>query len=78
MCRSARCSGAGPEGSFAPGTDVFFLKLDRSTDQLLAREWFWRMQPIFLDRIDDPVGRVTYLQDLCRCQALWPGQPKGA
>ena len=23
------------------------------------------MQPIFLDRIDDPVGMVTYLQDLC-------------
>jgi hypothetical protein len=23
-------------GSFAPGTEVFFLKLDRSTDQLLA------------------------------------------
>jgi len=55
----------GPEGSFAPGTDVFFLKLDRSTDQLLAREWPWRMQPIFLDCIDDPVRMVTYLQDLC-------------
>ena len=54
-----------PDGSFASGTDVFFLKLDRSTDQLLAREWPWRMQPIFLDRIDDPVGMVTYLQDLC-------------
>jgi hypothetical protein len=27
------------EGSFAPSTSVFFLKLDRSTDQLLAREW---------------------------------------
>src|SRR5215470_3503777 len=29
-------------GSFAPGADVFFLKLDRSTDQLLARQWPWR------------------------------------
>jgi len=54
-----------PEGSFAPSSDVFFLKLDRSTDQLLARGWPWRMQPIFLDRIDDPVAMVTYLQDLC-------------
>jgi len=53
-----------PDGSFAPGTDVFFLKLDRSTDQLLAREWPWRVQPVFLDRIDDPVGMETYLQDL--------------
>jgi hypothetical protein len=43
-------------GSFAPGTKVFFLKLDRSTDQLLARQWPWRLQPTFLDRIDDPGG----------------------
>ena len=52
-------------GSFAPGTDVFFLKLDRSTDQLLARQWPWRLQPTFLDRINDPGRMVTYLQDLC-------------
>jgi hypothetical protein len=52
-------------GSFAPGTKVFFLKLDRSTDQLLARQWPWRLQPTFLDRIDDPARMVTYLQDLC-------------
>ena len=52
-------------GSFAPGTEVFFLKLDRSTDQLLARQWPWRLQPTFLDRIDDPGRMVTYLQDLC-------------
>ena len=52
-------------GSFAPGTEVFFLKLDRSTDQLLARKWPWRLQPTFLDRIDDPGRMVTYLQDLC-------------
>jgi hypothetical protein len=52
-------------GSFAPGTEVFFLKLDRSTDQLLARQWPWRQQPTFLDRINDPVRMVTYLQDLC-------------
>ncbi len=52
-------------GSFAPGTDVFFLKLDRSTDQLLARQWPWRLQPTFLDPIDDPGRMVTYLQDLC-------------
>jgi hypothetical protein len=52
-------------GSFAPGTEVFFLKLDRSTDQLLARQWPWRLQPIFLDPINDPGRMVTYLQDLC-------------
>jgi hypothetical protein len=52
-------------GSFAPGTKVFFLKLDRSTDQLLARKWPWRLQPTFLDCIDDPGRMVTYLQDLC-------------
>jgi hypothetical protein len=53
------------QGSFAPGTEVFFLKLDRSTDQLLARQWPWRQQPTFLDRINDPARMVTYLQDLC-------------
>ena len=52
-------------GSFAPGTEVFFLKLDRSTDQLLARQWPWRLPPSFLDRINDPGRMVTYLQDLC-------------
>jgi hypothetical protein len=52
-------------GSFAPGTEIFFLKLDRSTDQLLARQWPWRLLPIFLDRINDPGRMVTYLQDLC-------------
>jgi hypothetical protein len=52
-------------GSFAPGTEVFFLRLDRSTDQLLARQWPWRLQPTFLDRINDPGRMVTYLQNLC-------------
>jgi hypothetical protein len=53
------------EGSFAPCTDVWFLKLDRSTDQLLARTWSWRLPPVFLDQIDDPMRMVAYLQDLC-------------
>ena len=53
------------EGSFAPCTDVWFLKLDRSTDQLLARAWPWRVPPVFLERVDDPIRTVTYLQDLC-------------
>jgi hypothetical protein len=53
------------DGSFGTGTDVWFLKLDRSTDQLLARAWPWPRQPIFLQRINDPVRMVTYLQDLC-------------
>lgn len=52
-------------GSFAPGTDVWFIKLDRSTDQVLAREWPWRVKPTFLEQIDDPARMVTYLQDLC-------------
>jgi hypothetical protein len=46
-------------GSFAPGTNVFFLKLDRSTDQLLARQWPWRLQPTFLDPINDPGRMIT-------------------
>lgn len=53
------------DGSFGPGTDVWFLQLDRSTDQVLAREWPWPRKPIFLERINDPVRMVTYLQDLC-------------
>jgi hypothetical protein len=53
------------EGSFGPGTNVWFLKLDRSTDQILAREWPWPRKPMFLERINDPVRMVTYLQDLC-------------
>jgi hypothetical protein len=53
------------DGSFGPGTDLWFLKLDRSTDQVLAREWPWPRKPMFLECIDDPVRMVTYLQDLC-------------
>lgn len=52
------------EGSFAPGTDVWFIKLDRSTDQVLARQWPWRMAPYFLQLIDDPIRAYTYLIDL--------------
>jgi hypothetical protein len=55
----------GPDGSFAAGTRLFFLQLDRSTDQILAREWPWPRPPLFLERINDPVRMVTYLQDLC-------------
>jgi hypothetical protein len=53
------------DGSFGPGTGVWFLKLDRSTDQVLAREWPWPRAPIFLEKINDPVRMVTYLQNLC-------------
>jgi len=52
-------------GDFAPGTKVWFIKLECSTDQLLAREWPWRLKPTFLEKIDDPVRMVKYLQDLC-------------
>ena len=54
-----------PDGSFGFGTDVWFLKLDRSTDQILARAWPWPRPPMFLERMNDPVRMVTYLQDLC-------------
>jgi hypothetical protein len=50
-------------GSFALGSEVWFIKLECSTDQLLAREWPWRLQPTFLECINDPVRMVTYLQD---------------
>jgi hypothetical protein len=52
-------------GSFAPGADTWFIKLECSTDQLLAREWPWRLKPTFLECINDPIRMVTYLQDLC-------------
>jgi hypothetical protein len=52
-------------GSFGLGTNLWFLKLDRSTDQILAREWPWPRKPMFLECINDPVRMVTYLQDLC-------------
>jgi hypothetical protein len=53
------------DGSFGPGTKLWFLKLDRSTDQILAREWPWPRKPIFLQRINDPDRMVSYLQNLC-------------
>jgi hypothetical protein len=53
------------EGSFGTGTNLWFLKLDRSTDQILAREWPWPRKPMFLEQINDPIRMVTYLQDLC-------------
>jgi hypothetical protein len=38
------------EGSFAPGAKVWYLRLQRSTDQLLARDWPWRGRRPFLNR----------------------------
>jgi hypothetical protein len=52
-------------GSFAPGSKVWFIKLECSTDQRLAREWPWRLRPTFLEYINDPIRMVTYLQDRC-------------
>jgi hypothetical protein len=51
------------QGSFARGSEVWFIKLQWSTDQLLARQWPWIRQPIFLERINDPVRMVSYLED---------------
>jgi hypothetical protein len=66
-------------GSFAPGAKAWFVKLQWSTDQLLAREWPWPLQPAFLDRINDPVLNgpvqlVTYLQDRCWSDVYRCGQ----
>lgn len=52
-------------GSFGLGCDVWFIKVQCSTDQLLAREWPWTRQPIFLERVNDPVRMVSYLEDHC-------------
>lgn len=53
------------EGSFAVGSTIWYLKLDRSTDQLLARDWPWRRPPSFLESINGPARMVTYLLDRC-------------
>ncbi len=53
------------DGSFARGAKEWYIKLQCSTDQLLAREWPWRRMPIFLEVINDPIRMVTYLQDRC-------------
>jgi hypothetical protein len=53
------------DGSFALGTELLFLRLDRSTDQLLARQWPWIRPPTFLEPINGPIRMVAYLQDLC-------------
>jgi hypothetical protein len=58
------------DGSFAPGSDAWFIKLECSTDQLLAREWPWHRKPTFLECIDDPIRMVTYLQDRCWSDVL--------
>jgi hypothetical protein len=51
------------DGSFAPGATVFYIKLQRSTDQLLARSWPWRRPPSFLELINEPARMATYLLD---------------
>lgn len=61
------------DGSFGPGTRRWFLKLDRSTDQLLARQWPWRIAPYFLEKINDPVRMFTYLQGLTWCDVKRQG-----
>ena len=43
-------------GSFGPGTNVWFLKLDRSTDQILAREWPWPRNRCFSNVSTTPSG----------------------
>jgi len=63
-------------GSFARGAEVWFIKLECSTDQLLAREWPWSLKPTFLGRINDPIRMVTYLQDRCWSD-VWSGQSEG-
>jgi hypothetical protein len=50
-------------GSFALGSNVWFIKLECSTDQIIARAWPWQLKPTFLTCINDPIRMVTYLQD---------------
>jgi hypothetical protein len=62
------------EGSFALGAKVWYLKLQRSTDQLLARDWPWRRPPSFLEPVNGPARMVTYLQDHCWSDVVNCGQ----
>ena len=71
LCASAalpsRPGANGPEdnGSFGPGTDIWFLKLDASADHMLADDFDYRGRlPVFLDRINDPVRLQHYLDGL--------------
>jgi hypothetical protein len=51
------------EGSYGACTEVWFLKLDASVDQLLAPD-FKGKPPRFLDRINDPDRLAHYLEGL--------------
>lgn len=60
-----REGGPDENGSFAAGTDVWFLKLDASADHMLADDFDDRgRSPLFLDRINDPVRLQHYLDSL--------------
>jgi hypothetical protein len=53
------------DGSYGPCTSVWFLKLDASTDHMLAPDFDDRGRPPhFLDRINDPFRLETYLESL--------------
>ena len=51
------------EGSYGACTEVWFLKLDASVDQLIAAD-FSGKPPRFLDRINDPDRLERYLKSL--------------
>jgi hypothetical protein len=60
-------SGLSPDGdgSFGAGTEVWFLKLDASADPMLADDFAGSGPlPRFLDRVNDPLRLVSYLDSL--------------
>jgi hypothetical protein len=53
------------DGSWGPGTEVWFLKLDASVDRMLADGYDDRGRPPrFLDRVNDPDRLAAYLRGL--------------
>jgi hypothetical protein len=60
------------DGSYAPGTEVWFLKLDASVDRLLAPDFAGR-PPRFLNRVNDPARLRHYLDNLLVSRLLEEG-----
>ncbi len=54
-------------GSYGPGALPWFIKLDRSTDQLVDGPWPGAAPPVFLEKIDTPNKMTHYLQSLVVC-----------
>jgi hypothetical protein len=64
-CPPTGAGGRDPEGSFGHCTDVWFLMLDTSVDQMLAPDFDDHgRSPRFLDRINGPARLKEYLESL--------------